>query len=76
MTIQSDYELQQSWNDELLDWTDDSGVNIRETRDNCLINILSRASSFERDYKSVREWLETETGSNWGTDTIQFAKAS
>ena len=74
MTIQSDYDLQNSWSDDLLDWTDDSGVNIRETRDNCLLNILSRSVSFQRDYESVRDWLRAETSATWGTETIQFAK--
>jgi len=79
MTLQSDLDLQMAWKDELLDWTDESNVNIRETRDNCVSNIRARSANFKNDYASVRNWLcadlnAAQPGScDWSTDTIVFA---
>ncbi|CBY34741.1 unnamed protein product [Oikopleura dioica] len=79
MTLQSDLDLQMAWKDELLDWTDESNVNIRETRDNCVSNILARSANFKNDYASVRNWLcadlnAAQPGScDWSKDTIVFA---
>ncbi|CBY18303.1 unnamed protein product [Oikopleura dioica] len=79
MTLKSDLDLQMAWKDELLDWTDESNVNIRETRDNCVSNIRARSANFKNDYASVRNWLcadlnAAQPGScDWSTDTIVFA---
>jgi hypothetical protein len=72
MTLQSDLELQGQWTDELLDWTDESNVSIRDTRDDCVKNIRARSANFQRDYASVRSWLCNEPCS-WPEDTITFA---
>ena len=73
MTLQSDLDLQMQWSDELLDWTDDSEVNIRETRNTCIDNIRARSANFQRDYASVRDWLCNELTCSWPTETITFA---
>ena len=73
MTLQSDLDLQEQWSDELLDWTDDSEVNIRETRNTCVDNIRARSANFKHDYASVRDWLSNELGVSWPAESIIFA---